>query len=110
MEADVGFRKRFMKWTNILGALVFFSSILYHVISGDRGHMLDGSEISALLMVMGIGTAAYTAARMGPGSLEYTQPQHIGLDPTCTPKIGGQGFTPPVESGLPVKPDGENKK
>lgn len=73
---------------NIISAVILFGAIIYHVIFGP-GHQLSDSEMYALILLMGVATGAYTAARALPGSVEYTVPEMRGFDKTCTPPPAG---------------------
>lgn len=96
-EVKTGFRKKFTIVISILSAIVLFGSMVYHVVSGNIGHMLSDTEMYILIALMGINLANYTAARALPGSPEYTNPEHRQFDSTLQ-------STPPQQVSMSVLP------
>jgi hypothetical protein len=94
---NVGFRKKFMIVVNIIASLILFGSIVYHVVMGP-GHQLSDGEMNALLILMGIASTAYGAARALPGSVEYTAPEHLGMDST----LNAPPASAPTSASKPV--------
>lgn len=95
MVNNVGFRKKFMIWINIISSIILLGSMIYHTIFGG-GHQLSTEEMYVLLALMGMTTASYGAARALPGSPEYSSPELRKFDTTLRAPVDMKPPEPPM--------------